>query len=106
MSKIELKNVSYRYMSSADNEQENSVDSVTLTINKGEAVAFIGTSGCGKTTLTRLINGLAFSFFNGKAEGALTIDGEDIQSKKIYEIGKKVGSVFQNPKSQFLDFFI
>ena len=101
MSKIELKNVSYRYMSSADNGQENSVDSVTLTINEGEAVAFIGTSGCGKTTLTRLINGLAFSFFNGKAEGALTIDGEDIQSKKIYEIGKKVGSVFQNPKSQF-----
>ena len=101
MSKIELKNVSYRYMSSANNGQENSVDSVTLTINEGEAVAFIGTSGCGKTTLTRLINGLAFSFFNGKAEGALTIDGEDIQSKKIYEIGKKVGSVFQNPKSQF-----
>ena len=63
MSKIELKNVSYRYMSSADNGQENSVDSVTLTINEGEAVAFIGTSGCGKTTLTRLINGLAFSFF-------------------------------------------
>ena len=55
MSKIELKNVSYRYMSSADNGQENSVDSVTLTINEGEAVAFIGTSGCGKTTLLNIL---------------------------------------------------
>ena len=67
----------------------------------GKGAVFIGTSGCGKTTLTRLINGLGFSFFNGKAKGTLTIDGEDIQSKKIYEIGKTVGSVFQNPKSQF-----
>lgn len=101
MSTIELKNVSYRYTSSADEGQGHSVKSVSLTIGAGEAVAFIGTSGCGKTTLTRLINGLGFSFFNGESEGCITIDGEDIQNKKIYEIGKIVGSVFQNPKSQF-----
>ncbi|MDU2709334.1 MAG: ABC transporter ATP-binding protein, partial [Finegoldia magna] len=72
-----------------------------MEINDGECVAFIGASGCGKTTLTRLINGLAYKFYGGKLKGEISIDGINPLEKELYEIGRKVGSIFQNPKSQF-----
>ena len=60
-----------------------------------------GGSGCGKTTLTRLINGLAEQFYEGTLEGRVTLLGRSISEYPLYEIGKKVGSIFQDPKSQF-----
>ena len=67
----------------------------------GFNIAFIGASGCGKTTLTRLINGLAYKFYGGEINGEIAIDGMNPCEKALYEIGRKVGSIFQNPKSQF-----
>ena len=51
---IEFKNVSFNYARS----EEASVKDIDLTINDGEMVLLCGESGCGKTTLVRLINGL------------------------------------------------
>lgn len=50
---IELKNVSFRYK---DSEQDNSLTNVNLSIHDGEVVLICGGSGCGKTTITRLLN--------------------------------------------------
>lgn len=51
---IKLKNVSFAYSKDSANILKN----INLEINDGECVAFIGASGCGKTTLTRLINSM------------------------------------------------
>ena len=94
---IKLENISFSY----NQNSENNLKDINLEIKRGEVVAFIGASGCGKTTLIRIINGLAYKFYGGKLEGKITIDDINPREKELYEIGRKVGSIFQNPKSQF-----
>ena len=94
---ITLENVSFAYNRSA----EKNLTNIQLEINKGEAVALIGLSGCGKTTLTRMINALAYKFYGGTVDGEITVVGIDPRKKELSEVGRKVGSIFQNPKSQF-----
>ncbi|MEM8861559.1 MAG: ABC transporter ATP-binding protein, partial [Chloroflexota bacterium] len=60
-----------------------------------------GPSGGGKSTLTRVINGLAPNYYPGQLSGSITIEGNDLNQKPIWEIGRQIGSVFQDPKSQF-----
>ena len=59
---IEVSKASFYY----PNTDEGALNDVSLQINSGECVVLCGKSGCGKTTLTRLLNGLAPSFFDGK----------------------------------------
>ncbi|WP_205739245.1 ATP-binding cassette domain-containing protein [Halocella sp. SP3-1] len=64
---------------------------------------FNGESGCGKTTLTRLINGLIPNYYEGFLTGEILINGRAIHKLPLYETSKVVGSVFQNPRSQFFN---
>ena len=93
---IKMENVSFRYENS-----ERGVDHINLSINAGECVVFIGESGCGKTTVTRLINGLAPDYYSGVKSGKIYVKNKDISEMPLYEIGKIVGSIFQDPGSQF-----
>lgn len=76
---------------------------VSLHVEKGELVILTGTSGCGKTTVLRIINGLIPRYHHGRIEGCAFINGKDISSKEIYELSGTVGTVFQNPRSQFFN---
>lgn len=60
-----------------------------------------GPSGGGKTTLTRLINGLAPAYYPGKLTGSLRLDETELTTMPSWRIGQEIGSVFQDPKSQF-----
>ena len=95
---IELKNVTFTYHNA---ERSAGVYGIDLQIPAGQVVLLCGLSGCGKTTITRLINGLAPAYYAGTLEGQVLIDGEDSASVTLYELSQKVGSVFQNPRSQF-----
>ena len=97
---IELKNVSFRYK---DSEQDNSLTNVNLSIHDGEVVLICGGSGCGKTTITRLLNGLIPSFYEGQLTGEVLLNGENISKQPIHKVARKVGSVFQNPRTQFFN---
>lgn len=75
---------------------------IHLTMKDGEFVLICGESGCGKTTLTKLINGLIPHFQkDAKLEGTVTVEGKEIARTPMYEIAELAGSVFQNPKTQF-----
>lgn len=98
---IELKQVTFQY----DNAPENahSIRNINLTIQNGECVVLCGRSGCGKTTITRLINGLIPHYYEGVLSGYVSVDGAEIKKQKLSKISQHVGSVFQNPRSQFFN---
>lgn len=80
------------------------LNNINLTVNDGEFVLLCGESGCGKTTLTRLVNGMISHFIKDvKADGTVTVNDLDIAESPMYKIAESVGSVFQNPKTQFFN---
>ena len=94
---IELERISFRH----ENADVPSLKNVSLTIADGECVLLCGESGSGKTTITRLINGLIPHFYEGELEGFAMVNGLNVTEAELYETAKLVGSVFQNPRSQF-----
>lgn len=97
---IEFENVSFSYEA---NPEQNSICDLSLKIEDGECVLLTGSSGCGKSTILRLLNGLIPEFYGGKRSGFIRIDGEEISGKGIYDFAGKIGTVFQNPRSQFFN---
>ena len=86
---IELNNVSFRY-----NESMPPVlDDLTLKIRPGQYVAIVGKTGCGKSTLIRLLLG-----FETPQKGAVYYDGKDISSIDLRSLRKKLGVVTQDGK--------
>lgn len=96
---IELRQICFSY---AD-EVEGGLESVDLSIKDGECILLCGRSGCGKTTITRLVNGLIPNFFSGDLRGKVTINEMDVLNTPMYEVASHVGSVFQNPRTQFFN---
>ena len=96
---ITIRDVSFTY---SGNETDG-IHHINLEIQKGECVLLCGRSGCGKTTVTRLINGLIPSFYMGTLTGSVLIDNQPVGDLPLYKIAKQVGSVFQNPRTQFFN---
>lgn len=94
---LELNHVSFSY------GEEPVLKDVSLHIGRGETVLLCGESGCGKTTVTRLINGLIPHYYPGTLTGTVTVAGKAPAAAPLYELADTVGSVFQNPKSQFFN---
>lgn len=67
------------------------LDDVSLSIKKGEFLTVIGRSGCGKTTMLKLINGL-----HSPDQGKVYVDGKDIQNENLIELRRTIGYVIQN----------
>lgn len=82
---LEFKNVSKVYKGG-----KKAVDDVSLSFEKGEFIAFIGTSGSGKTTTMRMINRMI-----EPTSGQILINGEDIAKKDPVELRREIGYVIQ-----------
>ena len=94
---ISLENVTYTY----PYQEKCAVKDINLEVKAGEIVVCTGLSGCGKTTLMRLINGLCPHYFKGNLQGSVKICGEDTIDKTINYISQLTGSLFQDPEQQF-----
>lgn len=87
---LSLKNVSFLYQSGV-----SALKNVSFEAYAGELVTLVGRNGAGKTTITKIINGLL-----KPTEGNITIDGVDTKSLRISQIAKYVSTLFQNPDRQ------
>lgn len=96
---IETSAVGFTYQGS----ETPALQDVTLSIGAGECVLLCGKSGCGKTTFTRLLNGLAPAFFPGRMLGSCRVGDLLAGTAVIEEYVPLVGSVFQNPKTQYFN---
>jgi len=97
---ISLKNVSFSYTDSLDNAV---IKDLNLEIRSGECVILAGESGCGKTTISKLINGLIPHYNSGCMSGDVFLGEKNTADMTLAEISRCVGSVFQNPRSQFFN---
>ncbi len=96
---IHLKDVSYTYNLNMPFETE-ALRGINLKIDRGEFIGIIGHTGCGKTTLLQLLNGLL-----EPTSGQIFIEEIDIHrnKKKLKEVRKKIGLSFQYPENQFFE---
>ena len=86
---IELNNVSFRYHES----MPMVIDDLSLKIRPGQYVAIVGSTGCGKSTLMRLLLG-----FEKPQKGAVYYDGKDLNSIDLKSLRRKIGVVMQDGK--------
>lgn len=84
---IELNHVSFRYT----DDGPLIINDLSLKINRGQYVAIVGTTGCGKSTLMRLMLG-----FETPQKGAVYYDGKDLSKVDQRSLRKKIGVVLQN----------
>lgn len=95
---ITFENVTFAY----PGEEDPAIQDVNLTVNSGEFVLVIGDSGSGKSTLLRCINGLVPHFSGGVISGKIDVFGLDPVKRSPEMMNVQVGSVFQDPESQFI----
>ncbi len=86
---IELSNVSFRY----DDSMPNVIDNLSLKIKPGEYLAIVGSTGCGKSTLMRLLLG-----FETPQKGLITYDRKDLSKIDPESLRRKIGVVMQDGK--------
>ncbi len=86
---IELSHISFRY----DNSMPYVIDDLSLKIAPGEFLAVVGPTGCGKSTLMRLLLG-----FETPQKGIITYDKKDINKIDPESLRKKIGAVMQDGK--------
>jgi energy-coupling factor transport system ATP-binding protein len=95
---IRFENVSFKYT-----KEQESLKEINLTVEDGEVILVCGPSGCGKSTLVRCVNGLIPHFYKGELNGSVLIDGTCVSETSLRKLSKHVGTVFQNPRSQFFN---
>ena len=91
--------VTYAY----EGKETPSLRDCTFSVKPGELILLTGESGCGKTTIIKLVNGLLQHTGGGTLAGTVMVGGQDVAQTPLWELARTVGSVFQNPKSQFFN---
>lgn len=95
MNAIELKNVNFSY-----DGKTAILENVNIALNYGEVNLVSGHSGEGKSTLLYIISGIIPNITDGKLNGEVLINGEDIKGKRLGEVCRKVGVIYKMPTSR------
>ncbi|UAL52471.1 energy-coupling factor ABC transporter ATP-binding protein [Bacillus sp. CMF21] len=91
---IHVNDVTFRYH---EEDERPALNSVSLSVIKGEWLAVVGHNGSGKSTLARVLNGLILP-----QKGNVIVNGITLNEDSVWEIRKQIGMVFQNPDNQFV----
>lgn len=95
---IHVENVTFQY----PGEDHPVLKNMSLSIEKGEFLAVIGSNGSGKSTLCKLFNGLIPHFYTGDFEGSVTVNGLNILKSSVADLSCHVGYVFQDFENQLV----
>ena len=87
--------ITFDHVSFAYQKQQTTVNDVTFSIKRGEFAAIAGSNGAGKSTISKMFNGLLLP-----SSGNVIIDGQDTKSVRTSDLAKKIGFLFQNPDTQ------
>ena len=93
---IEFKKVYFSYKDS-----NSSIKDISFSIKQGECVILCGKSGSGKSTILRIVSGLAPVFYDGILQGNIKVNGQIPAELESEERAELFGVVFQDPRSQF-----
>ena len=93
-----IENLSFQYRT----RPEPAIENVSFELKPGELLLVAGSSGCGKTTLARCINGLIPRSYRGKREGKVMLHGKDIAEMQIADVAQIVGTLLQDPERQIV----
>ena len=92
----QLKGASFSYYGAPE-----TLHAVDLDVHAGECVVLMGASGSGKTTIVRVLNGLAGGYYRGSVSGDVFLGGLSARDMEAWRRAELVGSVFQDPTAQF-----
>lgn len=96
---IHFQDIQFRYEGTISSEI--GVKDINLIVHTGECVLICGRSGCGKTTLTKLINGLIPNYFPGELSGNVQIDDENILGAHVLSCNESGIRCFKIPERNF-----
>jgi energy-coupling factor transport system ATP-binding protein len=99
---ISLRNLTFTYRI----RKEPAIKNINLDLHPGELMLVAGSSGCGKTTLMRCVNGLIPRSYTGEIQGEINIFGRKNQEMTQTEISQKIGTVLQNPERQIVASYV
>lgn len=98
---IDLRGVTFHYGNEFGAGPGTGVEDINLSVKAGECIVLCGRSGCGKSTILRLVNGLAPSFYAGSLSGEVFVGEKTPSALLPEERARQMGVVFQDPRSQF-----
>ncbi|MBI3170377.1 MAG: ABC transporter ATP-binding protein, partial [Chloroflexi bacterium] len=81
---------------------ELALENVSFELKQGELLLIAGSSGCGKTTLARCINGLIPRSYRGERSGRVLLHGREVADLQIPEMAQVVGTLLQDPERQIV----
>jgi energy-coupling factor transport system ATP-binding protein len=93
-----IENLSFQYRT----RPEPAIQNISFELKPGEVLLIAGSSGCGKTTLARCINGLIPRSYRGKREGKVLLHGKDVAEMQIADMAQIVGTLLQDPERQIV----
>ncbi|KAA0278008.1 MAG: ABC transporter ATP-binding protein [Chloroflexi bacterium] len=93
-----IENLTFKYRT----RPELALENISLKVNPGELLLIAGSSGCGKTTLARCINGLIPRSYRGERSGQVLLHGREVSDMQISEIAQVVGTLLQDPERQIV----
>lgn len=82
-------------------ESNDGIKDIDFSVKSSEIILLAGDSGSGKSTLLKCLNGLIPETVEGSLEGNLYFEDKKYSELRMFELNEKIGSVFQNPRSQF-----